>query len=77
MANWLFQENVVARLVGSIDNDYVYTNSEVNWEELEWLEVINIKYIIEFSKLSPICLVTKKLGLVVSRRLLEISRVLD
>lgn len=77
MANWLFQENAVPRLVGSIDNDYVYTNSEVNWEELEWLEVINIKYIIEFSKLSPICLVTKRLGLVVSRRLLEISRVLD
>lgn len=77
MANWLFQENVVARLVGSIDNDYVYTNSEVNWEEPEWLEVINSKYIIEFSKLSPIYLVTKKSTPVVSRRLLEISRVLD
>lgn len=53
------------------DNDYINTNSEVSWEELEWLKMINIKYIIAFSKLSPIYLVTNKLNSVASRRLLE------
>lgn len=77
MVNWVFQENVVARFVGSIDNDYIHTDSEVNWEELEWLKINNIKHITEFSKLSNIYLVTKKLSPVVSRRLSEISEELD
>lgn len=55
------------------DNDYINTNSEISWEELEWLKMINIKYIIDFSKLSPIYLVTNKLNSVASRRLLEIG----
>lgn len=57
------------------DIDYTNTNSEVSWEELEWLKMVNIKYIIDFSKLSPIYLVTNKLNPVASRRLLEVVSV--
>lgn len=64
MANHLFQGNGL-RHVGSIYNDYRYANSEVNWEEMEWLKII--KYIIEVKRLIP----------VVSRRLVEISKALD
>lgn len=54
------------------DNNCINTNSEVSWEELEWLKIINTKYIIDFTKLSPIYLVINKLNLVASRRLFEV-----
>lgn len=40
------------------DSDYRHTDSEVNWEELEWLTII--KYIIVVSKLSPISLAAER-----------------
>lgn len=61
-----------ARLSGYTDDDYINTNSEVSWGELEWLKMINIKYIIDFNKLSLIYLVTNKLKTEAGRRLLEV-----